>query len=149
MGIYEMKKPKAVNPVSVTMVLVAALLIYTGWVVIPVWWPLFREGGIMQSICNDSYREYDDEKLMAKLLRESARTGLRHSNENFEFKRIPWSPEESREFSGPSGALYALRGKECRLSFSYLGTIKWPLIGKEQSLTWNKTVTTDLKTVTW
>jgi hypothetical protein len=148
LGIYEMKKPKRINSFSVTLALLVSAAVYTGYVLIPVWWPVFQETGIMQGICNDAYREFDNDKLMGKLLKESARTGLRLTKENFTFERIPYTAEETRQWTGASN-LYSLRGKECILSMGYVSNFTWPGIGRQSQISWQKTVRTDLATVKW
>lgn len=148
MGIYEIKKPRRINSFSVTLTLILIVLGYLGWFIIPLWWPVFQETSIMQGICNDAYREYDNEKLMVKLMKQSARTGLPLRRDNFVFERVPYQEFEFPPGLGPDGhKLFETRGKECRLSFTYVTKGEWPLIGKKVQIPWKRSVKTDLKVV--
>ncbi len=143
MGIYEIKKPKKINSFSVTLFLIVTISGYFLYWYIPVWWPIFQIQGIMNGICNDAYREVDDEKLMAKLLKEAQRTRLRVSKDNFKLERVPY---EQGELANTTAHVSA-RGKACKLSFAYAMESELPLIGKKVPLEWHKTAEVDLKIV--
>jgi hypothetical protein len=144
LGIYEMKKPKKINSFSVTLALIVAALVYLGYFFLPVWWPIFQETGIMQGICNDAYREYSDEKLMEKLLKESKRTRLPLTKENFVLERVKYDDVELSKFPEASRDFVQGRGKECRLTMTFTSNAEWPFIGKKSQISWNRTVRTDL-----
>src|SRR5438067_2513029 len=146
-GIYEMKKPKKINSFSITIFLLVVTLGYFGYFIIPVWWPIFQETGIMKGVCNDMYREYSNDKLMKKLLKETARTGLKVTKENFLLQRVPYAADELFNLDKAVVELRTQRGKECRLSFSYVSDAQWPFLGKSTPIEWNRSVKTDLKVV--
>lgn len=143
MGIYEIKKPRKINSFSVTLFLIVTIGGYLLYWYIPIWWPIFQMQGIMNGICNDAYREIDNEKLMAKLLKESQRTHLRVTKENFKLERVPYMPNELPNLTEYAAA----RGKFCKLSFSYAAESELPFIGKRVQHEWHKSAEVDLKIV--
>ncbi|MCK6549234.1 hypothetical protein L6R52_25550 [Myxococcota bacterium] len=146
--IYEMKKPKAINSFSVSLFLIVAALGYLGYFYIPVWWPVFQLSGIMRGICNDAYRTHDDQALVDKLLKESKRTGLRLTAENFVFTRVPYGPEELSGLEDHARALKERRGKRCELQLIYTAQAKWPFLeGKVTELDMGRKVESDLAQV--
>jgi hypothetical protein len=142
-GIYEIKKPKKINSFSVTIFLIVTIGGYLGYWYIPIWWPIFQVSGIMSGICNDAYREMNNEKLVDKLMKETKRTGLALTKENFTFERIPYLPQEMPNDAASRDTL-GRRGKACRLTFNYGKRYELPFIGKSVPLSWTKQVYTDL-----
>jgi hypothetical protein len=148
-GIYEIKKPKKINAFSVSIFLVAATVVYLLYVFIPAWWPVFQETGIMKGVCNDAYRQYADEILIQKLLKESVRTKLGLTKDNFVLERVQYTEEEmsTMGLTEDQKILYRKRGKECRLTLNYTSTLLFPGISKTMPLTWSRTISTDLAVV--
>lgn len=143
--IYEAKKPSAINSFSVSLVLITATLGYLGYFYLPVWWPVFQLSGIMRGICNDAYRDHDDKALVDKLLRESKRTGLRLTQDNFVFKRVPYTEEELVGIEGHARSMKERRGKRCELELIYTARAEWPFLeGKVTSLNMGRRVEADL-----
>lgn len=149
MSIYAMKKPKRINSVSVSITLIALVFGYFGWFLIPVYWPNFQIGGVMRAACADAYRLPDDKQIMKKLVADSRRSGLRLTEDNFRFTRVPYTPEELTERKIDSNSNVAKRGKECILEFYYEDDYEWPLIGKKSTFTFEKTIKGDLTQVEW
>lgn len=148
MGIYEIKKPKKINSFSVTIFFVAIVSAYLCYWYIPIWWPTFQIGGIMKGICNDAYRQPNNETLMDTLVKQTARTGLKLTKENFTLVRVPYDPKDLP--SEPSTReVFERRGKLCRLTFNYRNIYALPFTGKSVPLTFSKTIETDLKVVTY
>lgn len=143
MGIYEIKKPKKINSFSVTLFLIVVVAGYLGYWYIPLWWPIFQVKGIMSGICNDAYREMDNEKLLDKVVRETKRTGLRLTKDNFKIERVQYKPEELPPQGGVREVMLT-RGKQCRLTFTYHIVSEMPFIGKKVPLSWTKQVETEL-----
>jgi hypothetical protein len=146
-GVYEMKKPKRINSFSVTLFFVTVTVAYLGYWYLPEWWPMFQLTGIMRGICNDAYRTYEDEKLVDKLLKESKRTGLRLTKENFLLERVKYTAQEMNNFDQNQQLTFGQRGKKCILYVKYHKRSPLPFIGKEVPLSWEKSVETDLSTV--
>src|SRR5688500_16366092 len=117
-----MKKPKRLNTVSVTLLLLGAVLAYVIWFLVPAFWPIFQLTGIMRGACNNAYREYDDKKVISVLLRDARRTKLRVTEDNFRLTRLPYTEEELAVLSkGQQTGMDLLRrrGKECVLEMRY------------------------------
>ena len=147
--IYEMKKPSRFNAFSVSLVLVAIALAYFLYFFIPVWWPVFQLTGIMKGICNDAYHTHDDRKLMEKLLKESKRTNLRLTEDNFLLERDQYTADELNAAT-PSDSgriLLQKRGKVCRISLGYVSQAKLPFTQKVIEIPWNRTIETDLAVI--
>lgn len=152
MNIYMMKKPKKINSVSVTLALIGLVLAYAGWFLVPAFWPIFQLTGVMRSTCNTAYRELNDEKVMAELLKQAKRTGLKLTKDNFRFTREPYTVEEleaARQKHSGSEELLQKRGKACVLEMRYVDDYTWPLIGKTTTIPFEREVRVDLKTVEW
>lgn len=139
-----MKKPRAFNSLTVTLILLVAGLVYAGYWIVPVWWPVFQLTGIMRGICNDAYHQRDNEILIEKLLKEGARTGLILSKENFQLERVAYSEEEIQKFDEQARPLMISRGKECVLRLIYVSNAKWPFLDKSTKITWRRSISTDL-----
>lgn len=150
MNIYAMKKPKRINSVSITFFILAVVVGYAGWALIPIYWPVFQLSGIMRGICYDAYRNHDNEKLMDKLLKEGRRTGLKLSEDNFRLTRLPYSEEELVALTGgvmEKRGLYLKRGKTCRLEMHYEDDFTLPVIDKSVHLSFDKTVESTLEQI--
>jgi hypothetical protein len=152
-NIYLMKKPKRVNAVSVTITIIALIIAYTGWFLVPAFWPIFQVTGMMRGACNDAYKIYDDEKVMAKLMKEVPRAKLRMTKENFRLTRVPYTEEELDAAVKDKGEkvreFYQKRGKTCVLEMIYKDSYEWPLIGKTTDFTFERKVETELEQVQW
>lgn len=137
MSIYEMKKPKRINAVSVSIMFIVLIIGYLGWAIVPIYWPIFQLSGIMHGTCNDAYRVQDDEQLMKKLIADAQRTKLPLTKDNFRFTRIPYSPEELEAMAPGNQTRQALmqkRGKECLLEMRYDASYPLPLL--DQTIHW-------------
>lgn len=150
-GIYEMKKPARINSFSVTLTLIVATLAYAGYFFIPVWWPVFQVTGIMRGICNDAYHTFENEKLMEKLLKETKRTGLYLTSDNFVLERVPYTEEDyqAQNIDYSKRPAYERRGKLCRLTLTYTSKARWPFLEKVTDIPWNRSIETDLSIIKW
>jgi hypothetical protein len=147
MGIYEIKKPKKINSFSVTLFLIVVTVGYLGYWYLPIWWPVFQITGIMKGICNDAYRNPNNDELLDKLVKETKRTGLNLTKENFSIYRSPYPEGELPKEPG-TRENFIKRGKTCELTFSYGKPYELPLTGgKVVNLAWEKTIVTDLSVV--
>ncbi|MCB9654219.1 MAG: hypothetical protein H6729_08845 [Deltaproteobacteria bacterium] len=147
MNIYLQKKPRRINSFSVTLALIVLVAGYAGYFYLPLWWPVFQLTGIMRGICNEAYRNVNDEDLMKKLMAESKRVRLPGlTAENFEFTRVPY---EQEELASAKGLRPELRGKRCELYLSYERTATWPLLGKTSTFHFEREVVSDLSFVDW
>ncbi len=145
-----MKKPRRINTVSVAFVVAALLVGYAAYAFIPIYWPIFQMEGIIRGICNDAYRELNNDRLMDKLLAETKRTGLKLSKDNFRMKRIPYDQHELDKLGiGDAAAptLVEQRGKAFEIAYRYRDTYSLPLIGQTLTLTFEDTLSTSLETV--
>jgi hypothetical protein len=143
-GIYEIKKPKKINSFSVTLFLIVVVGGYLLYWYIPAWWPIFQIKGIMSGTCNDAYRQMDNDKLLDKMLKETKRTGLKLTKQNFELERERYTPAELVGLDEKKQDLMQRRGKTCRLTFRYKNNYEMPFIGKSVPLSWTKTVESEL-----
>lgn len=150
MNIYSMKKPKRINSVSITILVIGLVVGYLGWAIIPVYWPIFQLSGIMNGTCNDAYREQDDDKLMTKLVKDTQRTGLPLTKDNFRFTRIKYSEEEIQAV-GPNKhgvqQMMRKRGKECLLEMRYDASYPLPLINQKVRWPFERSVRKTLEQV--
>lgn len=149
MSIYEVKKPKRLNAFSVPLFIVLFAVGYFLYWWLPMWWPVFTLTNIMRGICNDAYREMDDEKLMTKLLNDSRRTGLRLTAENFEIERIPWEEGELEAKGQKRSETSDKRGKTCVINFYYTVDSQLPIIGKSVEVNFDREVQGDLSVIQW
>lgn len=158
MNIYAPKKPKKINSVSVSIALFVLVFGYLGWAFGPILWSIFQLKGIARAACNEAYRELDNEKVVAELVRNSARTGLRLTAENFRMTRLPYDEaglrEETAAITDPQSraqraAYLNKRGKTCVIEYYYRDRFPLPLIGQSVELTFNNDVRGSLETVTW
>lgn len=155
MGRYDPKKPSAFNVVNALIVLVVGTLGYLGWFYVPHWWPVWQLTGIMRGVANEAYREYNNDKLLDKLLKESKRTGLKLTAENFTIERRAYTPEEMVEalkggqMSEAARLLFEQRGKAITIYFENTVSAQWPLRESKRPLTFRRTVTVDLSIIEW
>lgn len=153
MNIYLMKKPKRFNAVSVTIGIIAIVGGYLAWFAIPAYWPIFQLTGIMRTACSEAYREFDDRKVVEKMLKNARRTRLKLTKENFDFQRVKFTPDELLEFTRgkPDSVRQTLdrRGYACKIALYYEDDYPWPLIGKTARLTFTPQIEGTLETVTW
>lgn len=155
MGQYDPKKPSAFNIVNILIVLGLGTVGYLGWWYLPHWYPVWQLSGIMRGAANDAYREFNNDKLLQKLLKDSQRTGLKLTAENFTIERTGYTNEEmqaaveGKELSDHARMLFEQRGKTITIYFENTVTAKWPLQDKSRPLTFRRTVSMDLATIKW
>ena len=151
MNIYAMKKPKRINAVSISFVVIAGIVTYIVWAFLPIVWPIFQLQGMMQTTCNDAYRVMDDEELMKKLLKDTQRTGLRLTSDNFRLQRLPYSEEElAVQVSNPRmQELMRKRGKECLVEMRYVGTYTLPYLNITFTKEWTGAKRAPLEPIKW
>ncbi len=147
MSIYEIKKPKRINSVSVTFFFLAVGFGYAGWALVPMFWPVFQLTGIMRGACNDAFRVYDDEAVVAKLIKDASRTGLRLSKDNFRMSRVPYTQQEQAGKTEGLKTLRIKRGKECVIEMHYEDDYTLPLFNKVVHVPFDRTVRTNLKDI--
>jgi hypothetical protein len=151
-GIYEIKQPKKINSVSVSVYLSLAAVLYVGAWWIPVWWPVFTLHGVMRGICNDAYNDWDDDRLMKKLLREARlRSELSGLNEDqFKMWRDKYTDQELSSLRVTSNAAitnFQKRGKTCHITWEKDIKTEFPLVDKTKTIHFRREVETDLSTV--
>ncbi len=147
MNIYMMKKPKRINSVTVTMAVGLLVIGYLLYWWIPILWPIFQMTGIMKSACNAAYKDFDDERVMAGLIKDARRTRLRISEDNFRFRRVRYALAEVQGMGIEDNSFFARRGKHCEIDFRYTDTYPIPFLGKSIELTFDRTVDQPLTTV--
>jgi hypothetical protein len=148
MSIYAPKKPKKINAVSVTVTLVLAVIGYLGWFYLPHWFSVWSASGRMIGVGRDAYREFDDQKIMDKLVREVRAAGLRVGPENFELIREKYTPEELQTLTqGGKGSshVWERRGKTFTVKLAYQVQAKWPLMEKVTPLVFRAERKVDLQ----
>lgn len=146
MSQYAPKKPSVVNSFSVTLTLILLVGGYFGWWYLPHWFKAWRMSGVLVSVGNDAYRQYDDNKLMAILVKEGKRLGLNVSEDNFAIQRVPYTADE---LSGVVSSIPAKRGKMITIAFAQTVVAEWPLVGGSRELTFEYQATTDLAAVAY
>ena len=152
MSIYEPKKPRRINAVSITVFLVISSLAYVLYWWIPLWWPIVQLNQIMQGSCYDMYREFDNEAVMTKLITDSRRTGIRLTADNFIVQRFPYPPEEVQKMGGDTSSNssdFLKRGKRCEIRMRYIVNSDLPFIDKKVMVTFDRRVEADLAQVKW
>ena len=153
MGVYDPKKPKVINAVSVTGALALLVVGYLAYVLVPPYWQIFQLQGILKSACNEAYREWNDEKVVDYLMRQVPRTGLPLSKDNFRFNRIPYTAEERVEEFGERAndpqiiQLTEDRGATCVFAYRYARSIHFPIIDQDLPVVHQGEVSASLKTV--
>lgn len=146
MSIYAIKKPKRINSVSVGLTIILAGILYLGYAMLPVMWPLWQVGGMMRSTCAQSFSSVgDDAELLKKLVRETRRTRLRISVDNFQFEREPYSDAELENLPAARRDQLQLRGKTCVIRFRYDDEYELPLLGIRYRLPYESSSTYDLQ----
>lgn len=158
MNIYAPKKPSKINSVSVTIVLFFLVFGYFLWAFVPIYWPIFQLKGIARAACNDAYRQLDDKLVLEKLVKDSRRTGLVLTKDNFRMRREPYERDEiEKEVSHVEDPVrrreradfLRQRGKACVIEYYYRGNYRLPLVAQSIQLTFNDEVRGSLETVTW
>lgn len=147
MNIYDMKKPKRINSVSVLMALGLAFLGYLLYWWVPIMWPVFQMTGIMKSACSEAYRTVDDNTVVDKLVKDAQRTGLRIDKTNFRFRRVPYTGAEIKARDLVGKDFIVARGKHCEIDFRYQDEFAIPFTGRQMSLTFDRTVDATLEPV--
>ncbi len=139
MTVLRYKKPSAINSVSISMLLGLGLAVYAGSVLIPIVWPVLQLGGIMRSVCNQAYRNPDDEALRQRLLKDAARTGLPVTAKSFELVRVKYSPAELQALARGNEDLrrqLEKRGQEFIIRLDLEAEYRLPLIGRPVRHRW-------------
>lgn len=149
MSIHTPKKPRRINTVSVTLTLILAVGGYFGWFYLPHWFAVWRLTGAMMSIGRSAYREFDNEKLMEKLLVEGRRNGLQVSRDNFAMEREAYTEDELINATDLWRRVARQRGKRITISFATTINAKWPLIDKVTPLYFENVREVDLSTDSW
>lgn len=147
MSQYAPKKPSKINSFSVTLTLILVVGGYFGWWYLPHWFKVWRMSGVLVTVGRDGYREFDDEKLMKKLVSEGRRLDLRVNEDNFAIKREPYSPEELSKYQDRTYP--EKRGKSIKVAFAIVIPAEWPLLGGVTNLTFERQKQVDISTVTW
>lgn len=151
MSVYDMKKPKRINSVSVSMTLILLVVGYLAYAFGPTYWAIFRLQGVIKSACNEAYRQMDDDKVLDFLVSAVPRTGLPLSKDNFRFTRVPYTGERARELFDKPLRDVAIsvtnRGMRCEIEYYYKHELTLPLLGIEVPLVHNGTVTGSLEPV--
>ena len=147
MSVYELKKPRFFNSFTNTLLVLALTLGYLGYWFMPHWWPIFQLTGIMRGACNNMYREYDDKKVLEGLLRESKRTGLKLTKDNFLLERVLYDHEEIATQPPHAKDQLQRRGKSCRIQMIYVVDSVLPFINKTKTLEFRRDITGDLAVI--
>lgn len=152
MGQYNAKKPNKINPVSISVTVVILGLGYLGWFYFPHWFQVFRISGVMRGVGTEAYRNFDDQKLMKKLVDESKRLIPNLNENNFKIQRVKYTNDELNALEVKHGTqrdVYQTRGKELVIEFAYIFTAKWPLTQKTTKLEFHKEVVQDLSVIAY
>ncbi len=129
MSVYQLKKPRRINSVSVGLAVIFAVLVYAAWFLVPMFWPLLQVSGMARRACAHAYAEPNDQVVFDRLLKETRRTRLRLSKDNFRFERIPYSEESLRGVPALKQDRALSIGETCEIAFRYVGDYELPLIG--------------------
>lgn len=140
-----MKKPKRINSVSVGLAVIFAGILYVGYAFLPVFWPLWQVSGMMRTACARANRSPEDAAVMADLLKETRRTGLSLTEDNFIFERMPFSDEELGAMKASRRDRARRRGRACVFRFRYAQTYQLPLVGVEYHLPYESQVRLDFQ----
>lgn len=151
MSIYEMKKPKRINSVSISLFIGLALVVYLGYAFIPIYWPIFQLGGMMKTACNEAYRQMDNDLVIEGLVKNAKRTGLPLSKDNFRLTRIHYADEElMRVQDNPTlQDMMRKRGKECVVEMRYQGTYTLPFTNFTFTKEWSDEKRSPLELIKW
>lgn len=144
MNVYAMKKPSKINGVTVVMFLLLTGFIYGVWTFIPVIWPLWQVTNEMRVACASAMRTDDDEEVIKLLLKNTQRTRLKLSADNFQLTRIPYEPEELESKSPEAADRFRKIGRECLLEFYYDDTYLMPIIKREFRMPYQSEIRLDL-----
>lgn len=147
MNIYQMKKPKRFNSVSVSMAVALVVFGYLLYWWVPILWPIFQMTGIMKSTCNYAYRTFDDRLVMKHLVEQAARTRLQISEDNFRYRRIEYTPDERRALKIDDSSFVRMRGKRCEIDFHYEDDYPIPFLGRSIHLVFERSIEAPLETV--
>jgi hypothetical protein len=145
MSVYAPKKPSAINSFSVTLTVLVSLALFFGSFYLPHAYRAWVLSGVIVSIGNDAYREFDDEKIMKKLVTEANRRGLPLKRDNFVVQRNHYLPAEIP--SETAAELFRKRGKSITIVVGYEVDAEWPLIDKRTKLRFQKQRDVDLKPI--
>ncbi|MCA9549042.1 MAG: hypothetical protein KC933_03335 [Myxococcales bacterium] len=151
MSIYAMKKPKRVNSVSIALFIGLVLIGYLVYAFLPIYWPIFQLGGMMQTACNEAYRQLDNELVVEGLVKNAKRTGLPLTKDNFRMTRLPYSDEELMKFQGNTGVQETMRkrGKECLVEMRYRGSYTLPFTNFTFTKEWSGEKRAPLELIKW
>lgn len=130
MNVYAMKKQRKINSVSVSMALILFLMGYLAYAIVPVWFPMFRMSGVMRGVCNEAYKNFDDEELTKKVLTGARIAGLRLTREEVRFVRVPYDPEVLAMEAPNWREVLSKRGARCQVVFETVAQIHFPIIEK-------------------
>ena len=147
MSQYAPKKPSAFNSFNITLATIVLVVGYFGAWYLPHWFKVWRLDGALIGVGRDGYREFDDEKLMKKLLSEARRLDLPATPDNFAIERQPYPPEELSKFSDTHYP--TKRGKTIIIAYATAIDAEWPLIGGSTRITFQRQRTVDLSMITW
>jgi len=142
MSQYAPKKPSAFNSFNITLATIVFVFGYFGAWYLPHWFKVWRLDGALIGVGRDGYREFDDEKLMKKLLSEARRLELPAAPDNFAIERQPYPPEELQKFSD---TFYPTRrGKSIIIAYAAVIDAEWPLIGGSTRITFHRQRSVDM-----
>lgn len=147
MSQYAPKKPSAFNSFNITLAVIVLVLGYFGAWYLPHWFKVWRLDGVLISVGRDGYREFDDEKLMKKLISEARRLELPASSDNFAIERQPYPPEELAQYKDTTYP--SKRGKTIIIAYATAIDADWPLIGGSTRITFHRQRSVDLTTISW
>ncbi|MBI2378698.1 MAG: hypothetical protein HYV07_32185 [Deltaproteobacteria bacterium] len=150
MGVFDPKKQKFFNGPTIVGIIALSTLGYLGAFYLPHWFGVWRMTGAMKGVGFDSYKEKDLEKLYTRLLSDAKRLGLVGLvKEDFKIERIPYPPEELEGMGEYQVGVLRSRGKFVTIAMDYYVDAKWPLQDKTTELHFPRTVTVDMKTISW
>lgn len=149
MSIHTPKKPSRVNAVSVTIFLVVAALGYFAWTFVPPYYNAWRLTGAMMSAARAAYREYDDQKLIERLVLDGKRAGLQVTRDNFALQREPYPEEDLIQQSDHARTLLRQRGRKMTITFALTIEAKWPFLDKVTPINFENVREADLTTESW
>ena len=149
MSVYAPKTPSKLNAFNAFLVGGGLVLGCLGWWFLPHFYAVFQETGIMRGTCYEAYREVDNERLLTKLLADSRRTGLILTRDNFQLEREPYPPGKLTGKTESQREILEKRGYKFHVRMIYVANAQWPLTEKFSKITFRRTQSTELETITW
>jgi hypothetical protein len=149
-GVYDIKQPSRFNLLNIILFCLLCAGGYYGYWYLPWWYEVFPIKSAMQGACNNAYREWDDKKVLANMLKDiRPRSTLPVRETDFKMWRDAYEPGELDRLgvTGPSLVNLEKRGKICHIEFDYTVHTEWPISGTQSEIRFFRSVATDLQII--